>query len=49
MLKKDHGMKDKKRIEVLLKVIKRIYSQTQEMQEMIATPMVEVCTEGVKF
>ena len=49
MLKKDHGMKDKKRIEVLLKVIKRIYSQTQEMQEMIAMPMVEVCTEGVKF
>ena len=49
MLKKVHGMKDKKRTEVLLKVIKRIYNQNQEMQETIATPMVEVCTEGVKF
>ena len=42
-------MKDKKRIEVLLKVIKRIYDQNPEMQELTDVSMVELCPEEFAF
>ena len=38
-------MKDKKKLEVSLKVIKRIYDKNPGMQEMIDASMIEVCTE----
>ena len=44
-MKKDNAMKDKKKIEVLLRIIKRIYDQNPEMQEAIDVLIVEVCTE----
>ena len=38
-------MKDKKKLEVLLKVIKRIYDKNSGMQEMIGASVIEVCAE----
>ena len=38
-------MKDKKKLEVLLKVIKRIYDKNPRTQEMIDASMIEVCAE----
>ena len=38
-------MKDKKKLDVLLKVIQRIYDKNTEMQEVIDAMMLEVCTE----
>ena len=38
-------MKDKKKLDVLLQVIKRIYDKNPEMQEMIGALMMEVCAE----
>ena len=38
-------MKDKERLEVLLKVIKRIYDKNPGIQEMIDESMIEVCAE----
>ena len=38
-------MKDKKKLDVLLKVIKRIYDKDPGMQEMIDASMMEVCAE----
>ena len=38
-------MKDKKKLEVLIKVIKIIYDKNPGMQEMIDSLMIEVCTE----
>ena len=43
--KKDHTMKDKKRIENLLKFIKRNYDKNPELQELIDVSMVDLCTE----
>ena len=40
-----NAMKDKKKLEVSLKVIKRIYDKNPGMQEMIDASMIEVCTE----
>lgn len=44
-LKKDHIMKDKKRIKVLLKVIESIYDKNPEMQDEIDASLVEVAPE----
>ena len=38
-------MKDRNNLEVLLKVIKRIYDKNPGMQEMLDASMVEVCAE----
>ena len=38
-------MKDKKKLEVLLKVIKRVNDKNPGMQEMIDASMIEVCVE----
>lgn len=38
-------MKDKKRIENLLKFIKRNYDKNPELQELIDVSMVDLCTE----
>ena len=38
-------MKDKKKIKILWKVMKRICDQNPEMQEVIDVLMVQVCTE----
>ena len=38
-------MKDKKKSEMLLKVIKKIHDTNPEMQEMIDMLMIEVCAE----
>ena len=38
-------MKDKKKLDILLKVIQRIYDKNPEMWEMIDTSMIEVCVE----
>ena len=38
-------MKDKKKLEVLLKVIKRIYDKNPGTQEMIDASIIEVCAE----
>ena len=38
-------MKDKKKLEVLLKVIKRIYDKNPGLQEMMDVSIVEVCAE----
>ena len=40
-------MKDRKRVKVLLKVIKRVYYQNPNMQKVIKVFMVEVNTEEV--
>ena len=40
-----NAMKDKKKLEVLIKVIKIIYDKNPGMQEMIDLPMIEVCAE----
>lgn len=44
-LKKDHIVKDKKRIKVLLKVIESIYDKNPEMQDEIDASLVEVAPE----
>ena len=38
-------MKDKKKLEVLIKIIKIIYDKNAGMQEMIDLLMMEVCAE----
>ena len=38
-------MKDKKKLEVLLKVIKRVYDENPGMQEMMDASMIEKCAE----
>ena len=38
-------MNDKKKLEVLLKVIKRIYDKNPGMREMIVASMTEVCPD----
>ena len=38
-------MKDKKKLEVLLKVIKRTYDKNPGTQEMIDASIIEVCAE----
>ena len=38
-------MKDKKRIEILLKVIERIYSKSPGMQTLIDESMIDICKE----
>ena len=43
--KKDHAMKDKKRFEILLKVINRIYNENCEIHELIDASIIGVCTE----
>ena len=43
--KKDHAMKDKKRFEILLKVINRIYNENCEIHEVIDASIIDVCTE----
>ena len=43
--KKDHAMKDKKRFEILLKVINRIYNENCEIHELIDASIIDVCTE----
>ena len=40
-----NAMKDKKKLEVLLKVIKRIYDKNPGTQEMIDASIIEVCAE----
>ena len=44
-MKKDHIVKDKKRIKVLLKVIESIYDKNPEMQDEIDASLVEVAPE----
>ena len=43
--KKYNTIKDKKKLQILLKVIQRIYDKNQKMQEVIDTSTKEVCTE----
>ena len=43
--KSNNAMTSKMKLEVLLKVIKRIYDKIQGMQEMIDASMIEVCAE----
>ena len=38
-------MKDNNRVNVLLKVIQRIYDKTPEIQEVINSSMIEACAE----
>ena len=38
-------MKDKKKLEVLLKVIKRVYDENPGVQEMMDASMIEKCAE----
>ena len=38
-------MKDKKRIEILLKVIERVYSKNPGMQTMIDESVIDICKE----
>ena len=38
-------MKDKKKLEVLLKFIQRTYDKNPKMQKVIDAPMIEVCAE----
>ena len=38
-------MKDKKKIEILLKVIERIFNKNPEMQKLIDESMIDVCKE----
>ena len=40
-------MKDKKKLEVLLKLMQRIYNKNPGIQEVIDASMIKVCTEGV--
>ena len=44
-LKKCNDMKDKKKLEVLLKVIQRVYDKNPGMQEAIDKSIIEVCAE----
>ena len=47
MVEKNYNMmKDKEKIEILLKVIQRIYDKNPEMKEVIDVSMIEVCTRG---
>ena len=47
MVEKNYNtMKDKEKLEILLKVIQRIYDKNPEMQEVIDVSMIEVCTRG---
>ena len=39
-------MKDKEKLEILLKVIQRIYDKNPEMKEVIDVSMIEACTRG---
>ena len=41
----DHAMKDKKRIEILLKFIKKVYDKNPDLQRLIKSSMVEICAE----
>ena len=43
--KKDHAMKDKKKFEILLKAINRIYNENCEFHELIDAIIIDVCTE----
>ena len=47
ILKKYHDVKDKKRIEVSLKVIERIHSKNPEIQKLIDESMIDVCKEEI--
>ena len=42
-------MKEKKRLETLLKAIERIYHQNAEIQEVIAASMVDACANDNVF
>ena len=42
-------MKDKKNIEILLKVIERVYTKNTEIQKLIDESMIDVCKEGVSL
>ena len=42
-------MKDKKKLEVLLKVIQRVYDKNPGIQEVIDPSMMEVCAEEGVF
>ena len=47
-LKKYNDMKDKKKLEALLKVIKQTYIKNPEMQKVIDASMIGVCAqEGI--
>ena len=47
MVEKNYNtMKDKEKLEILLKVIQRIYDKNPEMKEVIDVSMIEVCTRG---
>ena len=45
MRHEDHAMKDKKRIEILLKFIKKNYDKNPDLQRLIKSSMVEICAE----
>ena len=38
-------MKDKKKLEVIFKVIQRVYDKNQRMQKLIDASLIKVCTE----
>ena len=40
-------MKDKKKIEILLKVIERVYTKNPGTQNLIDESMIDICKEGV--
>ena len=44
-----NAMKDKKKLEVLLKVIQRVYDKNPGIQEVIGASMIEVCAEEGVF
>ena len=47
MVEKNYNMmKDKEKLEILLKVMQRIYDKNPEMKEVIDVSMIEVCTRG---
>ena len=45
-LKKKHIMKDKKRIEILLKVIRRLHDKNPDMKKSNDSSVIDVCKEG---
>ena len=48
-IEKNNTMKDKIRIKIVLKVIKKVYDENLEKKEIIDTPMVKIyAEEGVK-
>ena len=47
MVEKNYNMmKDKEKLEILLKLIQRIFDKNPEMKEVIDVSMIEVCTRG---